>query len=171
METTILKDLFNLTEMLSVPAILVGIVWWLERRFSKLELKHDTEMKELKDEHTQIMKALHEEHKNALKAQREAHLHEKTEFFGGLNKTLSELIKELQISNEVRNKISFDMAEIKAYQHEMRETVSIFSSNINELRTLLNTNSEKLSLILKCDLSDDGGKNELKREFENTRRF
>lgn len=169
MEIESIKGLMSIGETISVIGILLVIVWWFERRTTRFEKKHDEEMMELRKEHLDIIKSLKNEHQENLKAQREAHLHEKTEFFNKLNTTLTNLAREIQISNEVRSQISHDIDEMKIYQSEIRRAIEYFKAEQDIIKTTLLHNGEVLSALLKCDLNNKGGKHELKREFENPR--
>lgn len=153
-------------ETLSVVTILIVAIFLGIKAFVKVWNKHDEDMKTLKNEyitilqnmkneHAKILETQNKENKENMEAQRKAHMHEKSEFFGSLNETLSQLIKELQISNEVRNKISFDLNEVKSYQGEVRQAITHFNSELEVIKGILFANGDKLSVILKCDMNDN----------------
>ena len=166
MDINVAKEIFSLGNMITaIPLLFLGM-WYFEKKFSKLEIKHDEEMANLRNEHIEIIKSLKTEHQDSLKAQRDAHAQEREKFFSRLNDTLSNLIKEIQISNDVRSQISHDIDEMKIYQSEIRRAIEFFKQEQSTIKATLMHNGEILSALLQCDLNGKGARHELKRELE-----
>lgn len=150
----------------SIIGVLGVFIYLGIKAFTKVWNKHDEDMKTLKNEHIEMLNKMQAEHKEtinkmnedhaeAMKAQREAHLHEKNNYFTGLTDAITKLVEQIQVSNEVRNKISFDLSEVKSYQGEVRTAISHFNLELEAIKNMLITNGDKLSVILKCDINDN----------------
>lgn len=147
-------EIFSLGNVVSVVGVLLLIIIWGEKRWRSAEIKHDSEMKELKSEYAQIMNAIETRHQNAMQSQREAHKEEKSVFFGDLNKNLSELVNELRASFKVNSELAGLMNTIRAEQIEQRHDVATIKENILVSNEILARNSKLLEALIKPELKN-----------------